>query len=344
MSDDADPSPERSCALRLTPSWAVRASGARLWDAAGRVHADWSNADGAVLLGHGDPEVEAAAAAPPAAAADVAAARLCAPLPAAPVARFTRDADAALACAAAVAVRATGRSEVLTPLAGEPVEALAARLRSGSTAAVVLGPDVLAPILAQALRGLTAAAGVLLVLDETATGVRRGAGGLQAQLRLRADLCVWGAGLANGRALGAVTGEAALLAHAPEAPAAARASLAAAAATLARVEREDVALNLAVRGAEVQAMLEALAADAGLAGTLRVSGDPTAISLGFAGPRGPAVRRRFTAQLSARGVHAPGTLHVGHRHDDADIGGFLDAAAAALQVVAAAPGEARAAA
>ncbi len=328
----------------VAPSWAVRARGARLWDASGRAHVDWANADGAVLLGHADSEVEAAAAAPPTDAAARAAARLCAPLPGAVSARFTSDAGAAMACAAAAAVRATGRPEVLTVVASEAAETWAARFATGRIAAVVLGPDVLAPSLAQALRGMTAAAGVLLTLDETVTGVRRGAGGLAAQLRVRADLSAWGAGLANGRALGAVTGEAALLVHAPAAPPASAAALAAAAATLARVERQDVALNLAVRGAEIEAMLERLAAEAGLADLVRVQGDPTAVSLTFAGPRGPAIRRRFTAQLAARGVHAPGALHVGYSHGDAEIGGLLDAVAAALQVVAGAPREATAAA
>ena len=91
-------------------------------------------------------------------------------------------------------------------------------------------------------------------------------------------------------------------------------------------------------------MLERLAADAGLADMVRVRGDPTAVSLTFAGPRGPALRRRFTAQLAARGVHAPGALHVGHSHGDGEIGGLLDAVAAALQVLAGAPRESAAAA
>ena len=303
-------------ALGLAPSWAVRARGPRLWDASGRAHVDWANADGTVLLGHADPEVEAAAAATHAGSQALAAGRLCAPLPGRTSAVFTSTAAAALTCAAAAAVRATGRPEVLTVAAGEAAETLAARLAAGRVAAAVLGPDLLAAPLAQALRGLTAAAGVLLILDETVTGVRRGAGGLGAQLRVRADLSVWGAGLANGRALGAVTGEAALLAHAPAVPPAAPAALAAAAAALARGEREDVALNLAVRGAEVQAMLERLAAAAGLAGRVRVHGDPTAVSLTFAGPRGPAMRRRFAAQLAARGVTArrvDGALSLGGR-------------------------------
>ena len=325
-----DPPPVAGAA----PSWAVRARGPHLWDGSGRAHVDWANAGGAVLLGHADPEVEAAAASPPADAGARAAARLCAPLPGGPEAVFTSDGAAALACAAGAAVRATGRPEVVSVTAGETAAGLAERLGSGRVAALVLGPDVLPPPLAQALRGMTAAAGVLLILDETATGLRRGPGGMQAQLRVRADLSCWGAGLCNGRALGAVTGGAALLAHAPPPPPATAAALAAAAVTLARAEREDVALDLAVRGAEVQAMLERLTVEAGLAGQVRVHGDPTAVSLGFAGARGPALRRRFAAQLAARGVHAPGVLHVGHRHQDGEIGALLDAAAAALQVVA----------
>jgi glutamate-1-semialdehyde 2,1-aminomutase len=326
------------------PSWAARARAARLWDAAGRAHVDWANACGAVLLGHADPDVEAAAAAPRADEAAHVAAQLASPLPGAVAARFTSDAAAALDAAIAIAVRATGRPEVVTLTAAHAPPALATRLAAGRTAAIVLGPDVLAPALAQALRAMTGAAGTLLVLDETATGLRRGVAGMQAQLRLRADLSAWGAGLANGRALGAVTGEAALLGHAPALPPGAPSALAAARATLAKAEREDVALNLAVRGAEIQAMLERLAREARLADVVRVEGDPTAVSLSFRGPRGPILRRRFVAQLAARGVHAPGALHVGHRHEDREIGALLDAAAAALQVLAGAGHEPRAAA
>lgn len=316
------------------PSWAVRARGPRLWDAHGRAHLDYGCAAGAVLLGHADPEVEAAADAPSPDAASEAADRLCAGLPGGPAARFAPDAAAAESWAVALAVRATDRTEVLRVTGALGLDRLAGPLAGGETAAVVLGADVLAPSLAQALRAMTAAAGVLLILDETATGLRRGAGGLQAQLRVRADLSVWGAGLANGRALGAVTGDPHLLAHAPSQPGASPAALAACAATLAKVEREDVALHLAVRGAEVGAMLEQLVAEAGLADAVRVTGDPSSVALDFTGPDGRALRRRFAAQLAARGVYAPGALCVGHRHLDGEIGELLDAAAAALQVVA----------
>ena len=95
-----------------------------------------------------------------------------------------------------------------------------------------------------------------------------------------------------------------------------------------------MALNLAVRGAEVQAMLEGLVLRAGLDHRVRISGDPTCIGLEFAGTQGRAMRRRFTAQLAARGVHAPEALCVSHRHGDAEIDALLDATAAALEVVA----------
>ena len=316
------------------PSWAVRARGPRLWDAHGRAHLDYGCAAGAVLLGHADREVEAVAAAPPADAEAGAGDLLAAGLPGSPGARFTSDAASAERCALALAVRATGRAEVLRITGGLGFDGLAAALAAGDVAAVVLAADVLAAPNAQALRAMTAGAGVLLVLDETATGLRRGTGGLQAQLRVRADLSVWGAGLANGRALGAVTGDPALLAHAPFAPAASPEAVAACAAVLRKVEREDVALILAVRGAEVEAVLEQLVAEAGLAGAVRVTGDPTCIALEFGGPDGRTLRRRFAAQLAARGVHAPGPLCVGHRHDDGAIDALLDAASAALQVVA----------
>ncbi len=316
----------------LAPSWAAAALGARLWDAHDRRHLDMSGARGAVILGHADPDVEAAASSPTPAHAGEARDRLLAQLPAGEV-RFTIDADAALAAAEDVARLAVG-GEVLRPRDREGLRALPVRLARGGVAAVLVQPDVLADGMAHAVRGLTAAAGALLILDETATGLRRGPGGAQAALSLRADLAVWGPGLANGRPLGAVSGEPALLRRVGPVPPAAEASLAAAAATLRKLEREDVALHLGVRGAEIQAELERRVARAGLSDRLRVAGDPTSIMLEVTGADAATARRRFDAQLLARAVYAPGFLMVGHRHDDAEIDELLDAVSDALPVLA----------
>ena len=338
----ASPAPSRAAAtLRpapapgpgLAPSWAAAALGSRLWDSHDRRHLDMSGGRGAVVLGHADPEVEAAAAAPGPEREREARDRLLAQLCVGRVV-FTAHADDALALAVAVARRATGRAEVVRPVDHEALRLLPSRLAQGDVAGVVAHPDVLAGGMAHAVRGLTAASGAVLILDETATGLRRGAGGAQAALGIRADMSVWGAGLANGRPIGAVTGDAVLLRHAAQAPPADAASVAAAAATLRKLERENVALHLAVRGAEIQAELEMRSAEAGLAERLRVGGDPSWIVLEVTGPDATRARRRFEAQLMARAVYAPGPLAVGHRHDDAEVDELLDAVAAALPVLA----------
>ncbi len=307
----------------LAPSWASEALGAHLWDRHAR---RWLDMSGAAPLGHADPRVEAAAACPPPDAEARAAARLLAPLPGADAARFLASPEAALDAAVALAVRATDRTEVVLLPVGAPPPRLGC-----DVAAVIAPPETLTA----SLRAAADAAGALLVLDERLAGPRRGEGGAQRQAGVRADLAMWGPAIANGRPLGALTGAAELLRHLPETPPAAPAALAAADAALARFAREPVALHLAVRGAELQAVLESIVASAGLGGVLRVAGDPTWIGLEPVGD--PRLARRLVAQLAARGVHAPGALAVSYRHEDAEVGALLDACAAALAVVAAAP-------
>ena len=88
----ARPAPDLAPPPGLAPSWAVRARGSRLWDGAGRAHVDWANAGGAVLLGHAEPEIEAAAASSGGNAETLAADRLCGSLPGGVSARFTSGA------------------------------------------------------------------------------------------------------------------------------------------------------------------------------------------------------------------------------------------------------------
>ena len=259
----------------LAPSWAAAAQGACLWDRHGR---RWLDMSGAAVLGHADPQVEAAAADPPADAERRAAQRLLAPLPGADAARFAPTADQALEAAVALAVRATDRPEVVHVSSG-----VAAPRLNRDVAAVVARPEALgAP-----LRAAADAAGALLIVDERFAGPRRGEGGAQRQAGVRADLAVWGAEIANGRPLGALTGEAELLRHLPEGLPGAACALAAADAALARFAREPVALHLAVRGAELQAELEALVAAAGLGDVLRVGGGPDLDRAGAGAARSP---------------------------------------------------------
>lgn len=311
---------------RGAPSWTATARGAHLWDAHGRRHLDMACLDGAALLGHADPRVEAAAADPPRDCERRASEALAARWHGVRAIGFVASTAAARQAATALAVRATDRLDVVAVAAPEDLAAVPERLREA--AALVVDASAPAVVLHQA-RAVATAAGALLILDEGATGLRR------VGMRTCADLIVSGLGLANGRPIGAVAGDPELLSHLPDVPPATKPAMAAAAVTLAVVEREDVALQLAVRGAEIQAGLEAACGEAGVGDRLRIGGDPTSIRLDFGGPDAPRLRRRFLAQLSARAVHAPGAWHVSARHEDAEIDALLDAVGAAMPVLAA---------
>lgn len=308
------------------PSWAAEAQGPHLWDAHGRRHLDMSCAGGAALLGHAEPRVEAAAADPAQDAEARAAHALAGRLTAAGGLRFTACAQDARRAAITLAVRATDRVHVIEVAGAEDLPSPTVRL---SEIAAFMVDVAAPPSVMHRARVLASAAGALLILDDTASGLRRNPSGCGGP-----DLTVLGDALANGRPIGAVAGEVELLAHLPDLQPAAPASLAAAAAVLSIVEREDVALQLAVRGAEIQAELEAVFATTGAAEAVQVGGDPTGVTLRFGGPDAGRLRRRFLAQLSARGVHAPGVLHVSTRHGDAEIGELLDAVAAAALLLA----------
>ena len=315
------------------PSWAANARGAYLWDAHGRRHLDLGGAGGAVLLGHADPVVEAAVATAAPDAASRAAAHLRAMLPPSTDVRLTADAEAARAAALALAVRATDRTAIVSVANPDDIGGLATRLARGDVAAVWLDPDAAPGALIHVVRALSLAAGTLLILDENRAGFRRDLGGRARASGLRADLTLWDASLANGRSIGALSGDAALLAHMPAGAAVSDASAAAVSATLSVLEREPVAQHLAVRGAEIQAELERVIVKTGAGAFIAVGGDPAWITLEIHHPDAKRIDRRLTAQLAARGVHAPGPLAVSYRHDDSEVEMLIDAFAEALQML-----------
>jgi glutamate-1-semialdehyde 2,1-aminomutase len=308
----------------------ARGLGATVWDHDGRAYLDLCNRDGTVILGHADPEVEAAAADPAPGAAEAVAARLRALIPCAEAVRFTASEPSALIAALRVARAHTGRERVLTcsgrPLAGATaafsrtdLAQLAALLDlyADEVAAVVfepMGAGLMPAGRLAAVRDLVRRHGALLVFDETRTGLRVHKGGAQALLGVVPDLAVFGRALGNGAAIAAVAGPRALLSlkamHGlpPE-----EAALAAAAAVLRKVERQPVIYSLRVRGAEVQAEVEALLAAAGAQALVGVSGDPTWSRLDFCGPR---TRALFLAQARACGLHTTGGHAMSYAHGD----------------------------
>ncbi len=323
---------------------------------------------GDILLGHADPRVDAAAHARwKAGARGVARLEqalgeaIAALIPCARAVRFTNDASRALVCAAAAARRATGRETVLVAGPGErraglgvaACERLAAAAAEGRSqvlrfgdgsaleqamtacaeppAAVVLAvTDRISadPGFMRTARRLADRCGAVLILDQVQTGLRLGPGGAEAMLGAPADLTVLGASLANGYPIAALAGRPALVEAAAPLTPASPVSLAAACAVLERLERDDVANLLRIRGAELEAELEGLLERTGARSFVRVCGDPTYSFLGFSPYKGlsaAGLQQLFRKESLARGVFTLGAHVMSHAHGDEEISVLLSA-------------------
>lgn len=339
----AAPSPRpASAAAGVAPSWAAAARGAWLWDAHGQRRLDMTSGGGAVVLGHADPDVERAASRAGPASQALATARLLQRLRCADAVRFTTDVETARAAAIAACRTATSRPSVMVVATLEDAADAPARLAAGDVAAVLVDPSATPFAIPSALRALTAAAGAFLVFDETATDLRRHTGGMQAMLGVRADLALFGRGLANGRPLAAIAGRDAAIAALPATPAPDVASLAAAAETLQKVEVEAAPLAIAICGAEIQAELGDRLRRSGADAFARLDGDPSACRLLIDHPDARNLERRFSAQLAARGVHGGAVSLPSLAHADEAVDALLEAWTGALPSLTAAAARSRA--
>ena len=231
----------------------ARASGCRVWDAAGREYVDYVMALGAVALGYGHPAVsraaeEAIAAGvvgplPPTLEEELAEA-LCRRIPWIERLRFLKTGAEAVAAAVRLARVATGRERVLgcgyhgwldwcQGAEGVPAStrALYAELPfndaerarelirdAGDQLAVVVAEPVVVvePTREwlEVLRAETTRVGAVLVFDEIKTAFRLAIGGAAERYGVHPDLVVLGKALANGFPLAAVGGRADLMAAA----------------------------------------------------------------------------------------------------------------------------------
>lgn len=357
-----------------------RASGARVWDTQGRCHVDLSSCSGAAPLGAGyRPVVDAVVAELhrgggilPEATSPLrqeVANRLVEIFPAAQAVEFFRTGSCATTAAVRLARVHTGARTVLTAgyhgwhdwqVQYRPGMGLADRdpdtadfgydltlldrlaRRRGDLAAVIVTPEVNAfpeEFVREAER-LTRAHGGLFILDEVMTGFRYAWGGYHAAAGVTPDLITLSKGLANGVALSAVAGSAAVM------EAARRTHLsntyqrevtpfAAAAATLDASAGGAAVEAMRAAGGRLMAGLDGLFARASAAAWARSW--PTMFDVVFADPE---QGRRFFALLRESGY----PMEYGQRFmpsaalTDEDVDGFLEAAARALPAAAAGGG------
>ncbi|MEQ4717587.1 aminotransferase class III-fold pyridoxal phosphate-dependent enzyme [Nonomuraea sp. B19D2] len=348
-----------------------RASGARVWDTQGRCHVDLSSCSGAAPLGAGyRPVVDAAVAElhrggilPEATSPlrEEVARRIAEIFPCAQAVEFFRTGSCATTAAVRLARLHTGARTVLTSgyhgwhdwqLQYRPAMGLADRdpdtadfgydldllerlaRRRGDLAAVIVTPEVnvFPPAFLREVERVTRAHGGLLIVDEVMTGFRYAWGGYHAAAGVSPDLITLSKGLANGFALSAVAGGAAVMEAArrthlgntyqrESTPFAAALATLDASAGGAAVEAMRAAGERLMRG------LDGLFEEASVAAWARAW--PTMFDVVFADPE---LGRRFFAGLQESGY----PMAYGQRFmpsaalTDEDISGFLDAAARAL--------------
>lgn len=301
------------------PLYLERAAGCQVWDVDGRAYIDYVMAYGAVVLGYAHEEVDAAAIAQLRRGSLVSLNHrmhvefLEALLPRFPGAErgvFVKTGSEATTAALRIARHATGRRAVMRAgyhgwhdwclphadgvpaglgeqvtefAAGDPDELgrmLAAR--PGEVAAVIVAPEMVAPLdrdVFEALFAHARRAGAMVVLDEIKTGVRALGGSVQQQLGLAPDLTTVSKALGNGWPIAAVIGPEAAMRSAAGLHLSATyhgdtASMAAALTTLAIAERDGVAAHLERMGARLIAGLNAGAARHGIAAS--AYGEPMA--------------------------------------------------------------------
>jgi len=290
------------------------AVGAMVTDRSGVERLDLCNAEGAVLLGWANARVENAVAAtrPDNHCQAEAAERIGMLLPCAEAVAFRSHLNYALADALSAAKTLTGRDGAFfcddeTTARGD-IEAVTGALErhAGQVAALVIRPMEASREFLIGARRLVSRDGVLLIFDESRTAFRVDKGGVQAMHGVTPDMTLLGPSLANGRPIAAIAGHVEpmrlLAATGDRVPGAA---LAAACATLDQVVRADVPESLTLRGAEIEAEVEARFHETGAGQYLGVFGDPT-WGLVAAQPRlgfdGEAMEAALAQALYDRGV------------------------------------------
>jgi glutamate-1-semialdehyde 2,1-aminomutase len=188
--------------------------------------------------------------------------------------------------------------------------------------------ELVDPAFARGLRALADRTGAVLILDDVRCGFRLDLGGSWEPLGVRPDLSAWSKAIANGQALGAVTGidalrEAARSIYVTGSFWYAAVPLAAGLATLTELRRGVALPSMARAGTRLREGLAAQALAHGI--EIRQTGPVQMPMLSFVGDTGHRLVTAWAEAAVERGVY----LHPWHNwflssaHDDDDIDAIL---------------------
>lgn len=208
------------------------------------------------------------------------------------------------------------------------------RQHPGEFAAVILEPMNVAwpaPGFLNEVKALAAAAGAVLVFDETITGFRYANGGAQQLFGVIPDLATFGKGMANGYPVSAIAGRADIMKLMEEVFfsftfGGETLSLAAALATMRKLQREPVVETMKVQGEKIVAGLSAIIADLDAGDFLGVAGHPTwsFLTMADVGPYSSwELKTLYMQECHASGVLSFGSHNLSYAHSDADIDHLL---------------------
>jgi len=200
----------------------------------------------------------------------------------------------------------------------------------GEFAAVILEPmNVAWPAegFLEEVKELTAAAGAVLVFDETITGFRYANGGAQELFGVTPDLATFGKGMANGYPVSAVAGRADIMKLMEEVFfsftfGGEALSLAAALATMTKLQREPVIETTTARGEKIVSGLTAIVDDLQAGDFLAVAGHPTwsFLTVTDAGAYSSwQLKTLYMQECHANGILSTGSHNLSYAHSDADI-------------------------
>jgi glutamate-1-semialdehyde aminotransferase len=364
-----------------SPMYFQRAQGSRIWDVDGNEYIDFLLAFGAYVLGYGHPDVEDAARRQaergrllslnhPIHLELIEA--LLPRFPGMEMGIFFKTGSEATTAALRLARRATGRRAVVRAgyhgwhdwclpcedfvpagldaqvhefVANDPasLEAILSA-QPGAFAAVIVAPEMVVPYDAapfHALRAITRAHGVLLIMDEVKTGLRIAPNSISERAGIEPDLIAVSKALSSGFPIAAVLGRRDLMQcgagmHYSATFHGETTAMAAALETLRLIDALEVQTHIDRLGSELIAGLNALAVESGLPAEAYGEPLPAMPFFRFTHPdasTNAALTRAFYRGVLARGIllHPRHMWFLSAAHTAGDVERTLEAARAAMR-------------